>query len=182
LLPRAREIGDPQVLWQALMVVSAAHLVRGDLEGARSLVMELVEATEGAMVRTFWIMPEGLRVLVAAGQIETARVIAEEEVAPIPTLITRQVLARAALAEADGDLEAAVEGYGEAASAWEKGNYVFEQASALLGAGRCLLPLGRAAEALETVSSAREVFVSLRARPLLGECDDLLGEATALTS
>jgi class 3 adenylate cyclase/tetratricopeptide (TPR) repeat protein len=182
LLPTAREIGDPQVLWQALMVAGVAHLVRGDLEGARSMVMELAQATEGAMVRTFWIMPEGLRVLIATGETETARRIAAEEVAPIPTLLTRQVLARAALAEADGDLEAALEGYRQAAAAWDKGSYVFEKASALLGAGRCLLLLGRAAEASESVSSAREVFVSLRAQPLLGECDDLLGQATALTS
>src|SRR6266496_836998 len=43
-------------------------------------------------------MPEGLRVLIATGETETARRIAGEEVAPIPTLFTRQVLARAALA------------------------------------------------------------------------------------
>ncbi|TMK87192.1 MAG: hypothetical protein E6G44_00590, partial [Actinobacteria bacterium] len=35
LLPRAREIGDPQVLWQALPVASLAHLGRGDPQGAR---------------------------------------------------------------------------------------------------------------------------------------------------
>jgi class 3 adenylate cyclase/tetratricopeptide (TPR) repeat protein len=181
-LPRTREIGDPQVLWQALMVASVAHLVRGDLEGARSLVMELVEATEGALVRTFWIMPEGQRVLLASGQTETARRIVEEEVAPIPTLLTRKVLARAALAEADGDLVAAVGGYRQAAASWEQGGYVFEQANALLGAGRCLLLLGQPAEASDNVSSARATFVSLRAQPLLAECDDLLGRATALTS
>jgi hypothetical protein len=92
------------------------------------------------------------------------------------------VVVRAALAEADGNPEGAVEGYREAAAAWELGGFVFEQANALLGAGRCLLSLGNAGEASRDLSSARELFASLHAEPLLRECDNLLGEATALTS
>ena len=182
LLPRAREIGDPQVLWQALPVASLAHLGRGDPQGARALALELAEATVGAPARGFYLMPEVLRVLVAVGETDLARAIAEEEDVPIPTVVTRHVVGRALLAEADGSLEAAVEGYRDAAAGWERGGYAFEQANALLGVGRCLLGMGRAAEASRALSSAGEIFARLGAEPLLRSCDELLGEATALTS
>jgi tetratricopeptide (TPR) repeat protein len=182
LLPRAREIGDPQVLWQALVVASVARLGRGDVEGARSGVKELAAATVGAYARAYYLMPEGLRVMMATGEVETARGIAGEQVFPISTVLTRQALARAALAETDGDLEGAVAGYRQAAETWESGGFVFEQANALLASGRCLVSLGRAAEASGDLAKAREVFRSLGAEPLLRACDDLLGEATALTS
>ena len=182
LLPRAREISDPQVLWQALVVASVAHLGRGARDGARSMVEELVEVTVGQSAGGFYLIPEGLRVMMALGEVEMARRLVDEAVVAIPTVITRQVVVRAALAEADGNPEAAVEGYREAAAAWKRGGFVFEQANALLGAGRCLLSLGNAGEASRELSSARELFASLRAEPLLRECDDLLGEATALTS
>jgi hypothetical protein len=182
LLPGAREIGDPQVLWQALMVASVARLLRGDAEGARSLVKELVDTTADSFARVYYLMPEGLRVLMATGETDIARGIVGEESVPIPTVITRQVGGRAALAEADGKLEDAVAGYREAAEAWERGNFAFEQANALLAAGRCLLSLGKAAEAAMELTRAREGFAALGAGPLLSACDDLLGEATALTS
>lgn len=120
--------------------------------------------------------------MMALGDVEMARRLVDEAVVAIPTVITRQVVVRAALAEADGNPEGAVEGYREAAAAWKQGGFVFEQANALLAAGRCLLSLGRAAEASRELTRAREGFASLRADPLLRECDDLLGEATALTS
>jgi len=183
LLPRTREIGDPQVLWQALVVASVARLGRGDIDGARSAVKELAAATEGSDSRVYYMLVTGsLRAMLATGEIDTARRLVGDEVAPIPTTLMRQALARAALAEVDGNLEEAVTAYRQVAETWEGGGYVFEQANALLGAGRCLASLGRAAEASEDLAKAREVFASLGAEPLLRECDDLLGEATALTS
>jgi hypothetical protein len=182
LLPRAREIGDPQVLWQALIVASVGRFLRGDAEGARSLVKELVDATVDSFARVYYLMPEGLRVLLATGESEAARGIVKEESVPIPTVITRQAVGRAVLAEADGNLEDAVAGYREAATVWERGGHVFERANALMSAGRCLLRMGKAAEASQELSAAREIYVGLGAEPLLRECDDLLGEATALSS
>jgi hypothetical protein len=51
--------------------------------------------------------------------------------------------ARAALAEAGGALEEAARRYDEAAAAWAGYGHRLERARALLGAGRCLLALGR---------------------------------------
>jgi class 3 adenylate cyclase len=57
----------------------------------------------------------------------------------------------------------------------------WERAHALLGHGRCLLALGRPAEARETLHAAREIFASLGAIPALTETDKCLARATALT-
>ncbi len=86
------------------------------------------------------------------------------------------------LAEADGTPEEAVDGYVEAAAAWERGGFAFEHANALLATGRCLLLLGKAAEASSELTRARAGFAELRAEPLVRDCDLLLGQATALSS
>ncbi len=181
LLPRAREIGDPQVLWQALAVVSVGRLGRGDREGARSAVKELVATAAGATAVAYYLIPEALRVMLVTGETETVRGIVEEEEGAIPTVLTRHVVGRAALAEADGNLEKAVAGYRQAAAAWERGGFVFHRANALLAAARCLLLLGMAAEATQELSMARQIFAGLGADPLARECDDLLSEATAVS-
>jgi class 3 adenylate cyclase/tetratricopeptide (TPR) repeat protein len=181
-LPRARDIGDPQVLWQAIMVAAVIRAGRGDRAGAIEQVEELVRGTQGEPMRTFWLVPEGSRLLIDGGDVESARELLEENVLPVPTLLMKRTVLRAALAEADGDLEEAATRYGEGAEAWERGGYTFERANALLGSGRCLLSLGRAAEASGQLTRARELFAALRAEPLLANCDELLGTATALSS
>src|SRR5207253_1164423 len=119
---------------------------------------------------------EKMHVLTCRGSYEEAARL-EEELLPRAREIRDPQVLWQALAEADGSVEEAVEGYREGAEAWERGGFVFEQANALLAAGRCLLLLGQAAEASVEVSAARELFARLRAEPLLRECDDLLGEA-----
>jgi hypothetical protein len=57
----------------------------------------------------------------------------------------------------------------------------WERAHALLGHGRCLLGLGRPAEAREALRAAREIFASLGATPALTETDKCPARATALT-
>ncbi len=89
---------------------------------------------------------------------------------------------RAALAEAQGDLQAAAEGYEDAAERWQSFGVVPEQAFALLGQGRCLTRLGRRSEAGPILQQAGEIFQKLQAAPALAETDDLLHQATALTS
>jgi tetratricopeptide (TPR) repeat protein len=181
-IPRAKEIGDPQVLWQAMAVASVGRLDRGDRQGARSLVQELVRLTEGVPLRTSWLVPEVVRVMIELGDVDRARGIVDDGVPPIPTLVIRQGVLRALLAEADGDLEGAAAAYRQAAEAWESGGYAFERAHALLCAGRCLVALGRPTDASGDLARAREIFASLGAEPLLREADDLLSKATALTS
>jgi hypothetical protein len=180
-LPRARDIGDPQVLWQALMVASVIRWASGDREGAGARAGELVGTTAGEPMRAFWIVPEAVRVLAGLGDVEACRALATDAVVPIPTLETKRLVLEATIAEADRDPDRAAGRYREAAEAWGRGGYVFERAQSLLGWGRCLLALGRP-EASDVVRDTREVFRGLGASPLVGRCDDLLRTATALTS
>ncbi len=88
----------------------------------------------------------------------------------------------AALAENQGDLQAAADGYADAAHRWQAFGVVPEQAFALLGQGRTLTALGRTNEATPVLRQAREIFQTLQAAPALAETDQLLQQATALSS
>jgi hypothetical protein len=90
--------------------------------------------------------------------------------------------ARAALAEARGDLGAAAEGYADAAGRWQAFGVVPEQAFALLGQGRCLTLFGRTSEVSPVLQQAREIFQKLQAAPALAETAELLQQATAISS
>jgi hypothetical protein len=92
------------------------------------------------------------------------------------------VTARAVLAEAHGELERAAEEYADAAERWGEFGFVLERGQALLGAGRCLLGLGRGREAAVKLEEAREIFVGLQARPLVTEADAFVEQAAALSS
>ena len=86
--------------------------------------------------------------------------------------------AHAALAEADSALDQAALRYDEAAACWADYGHRLEQARALLGAGRCLLALGRPEGRLR-LQDARAVLEPLHAWPLLAEADAALGNPTA---
>jgi hypothetical protein len=85
------------------------------------------------------------------------------------------VAANAALAEARGNPEAAVDAYADAARRWRDFGAVPEQGYALLGRGRCLVALDRPTEATGALLAAREVFEELGATPALKEIVALLG-------
>jgi hypothetical protein len=59
---------------------------------------------------------------------------------------------------------------------------LFPKGFALLGQGRCLTQLGRTSDATSVLHQAREIFTRLQAAPALAEVDQLLQEATALSS
>jgi tetratricopeptide (TPR) repeat protein len=87
--------------------------------------------------------------------------------------------ARAVLAEMQGRVEEALGLYVEVAERWTEFEFVLEQGQALLGAGRCLLALGRSAEAAPRLERARRLFGGLGAIPLAAEAAALLEQATA---
>ena len=87
----------------------------------------------------------------------------------------------AALTEAQGDLEAACDAYAEAARRWERFEVSREQAYALLGQGRCLLALGRPADAAVALREGRRIFAALGTAPALAESDRLLAGAPSAT-
>jgi hypothetical protein len=69
---------------------------------------------------------------------------------------------RAVLEEARSEDEAAATHYLEAADAWREYGFRLEQAEALLGAGRCLLALGREDEATPVLAQARDLLGARR--------------------
>jgi hypothetical protein len=89
------------------------------------------------------------------------------------------VAARAVLAEADGDPEAAVPLFEQAAERWAEYGSVLGRGLALLGSARCLLALGRRTDAEPVLREAREIFAGLGAAPALAEVDALLGDQPA---
>jgi hypothetical protein len=71
------------------------------------------------------------------------------------------------------------QGYDEAAARWADYGHRLERARALLGAGRCLLTLGRPEGRLR-LQDAHTALMALNAQPLLAEADAALGNTTAL--
>ena len=182
VLPRAKEIGDGQVLVPAFRLGALARLRRGDPEGA----VELIEEA-GTLVRERpgfrgWLLDDSARICVAAGEPDVLRALLDGHT-PFSTRDRCSTLAaRAGLAELEGDLASALTRYEEAAEAWAAFPHVLEHGHALLGVGRCLLALGRTVEAGERSREARALFASLGALPLVVETDELLAIATAKTS
>jgi tetratricopeptide (TPR) repeat protein len=112
--------------------------------------------------------------------------LAERLVAPVmPSLpLYRHALAstEALLAEAHGEHKAAASAFAEAAAGWHHFGVPYEEAQALLGQGRCLVALGRAAEATPAIGQARAIFNRMGARPALAETDELMARLTASSS
>jgi class 3 adenylate cyclase/tetratricopeptide (TPR) repeat protein len=176
-LPRAREIRDPQVLVPAVAVVSLIEHARGNHSTAVRLVEEIEEITRDRPVFRARHLPEALRVCVAAGAIELAEGLLDTG-GHLAARHQHSVLTgRAVLTEARGRHDEASTLYGEAAERWADYGFALEQGQTSLGAGRCLVALGRRDEAAARLDAARRVFDALGARPLLAEADRLQARA-----
>jgi len=182
LLPRAREIRDGQVVVPVFRVASLARLTRGDPAGAVELVRELDELLWGRPGPRSWLLNGASRVCHAAGAVDLLRSLIDQGVEYMTRDRNSVASARASLAELEGEPTGAVERYEHAAARWEAFPSVLEHGLALMGAGRCLLVLGRQNEGAVRLRAARERFGALKAAPLVSEVDDLLVRATAKTS
>jgi hypothetical protein len=89
---------------------------------------------------------------------------------------------RAVLAEARGKREEASALHAEAAERWADYGFLLERGQAALGAGRCLVAIGRHREAATWLGEAREAFGALRAGPLLAEADRTLAHTRSEAS
>jgi hypothetical protein len=81
------------------------------------------------------------------------------------------------LTEAQGKRDAAGALYAEVAKHWANYGFALEHGQAALGAGRCLVAVGRHHEAAAHLVVARRAFDELRAGPLLAEADRVLAQA-----
>jgi class 3 adenylate cyclase/tetratricopeptide (TPR) repeat protein len=103
----------------------------------------------------------------------------------VPDLLPRQqhahITVRAIQAERAGDYAEAAVLYADAAERWEKFTEVIEQAHSLLGQGRCLARAGDP-DADVVLRRARAIFHQMSARRRIRECDELIAQASELTS
>jgi tetratricopeptide (TPR) repeat protein len=176
-LSLARQVRDAQILGPTLAAAAIAARRSGDVDAAVALVDELDGALAG---RAAWhrarFLPDLVDICVAAGASGKAAQLVDS----IDVLAGRTQhavdAAHALIAEKRGDPGRALQLYGTAADGWERFSFQLGRAEALLGAGRCLLALGRADEARAPLVDAREIFAALRARPSLAEVDALLDD------
>jgi class 3 adenylate cyclase/tetratricopeptide (TPR) repeat protein len=178
----ARDSGSIDGLVQVISAAALVRLAAGHREGALELLVDLEQTPHVRGSDNYpQFLPELVRTAVAAGDLALANRLASglEPLYPYQEYALRA--ARAILAEAGGETEEAARLYSEAAERWEGFGVVPEQGFALLGRGRCLLAL-RDPAAGEALRQAREIFATLGAVPSVAEADDLLKQATALSS
>jgi class 3 adenylate cyclase/tetratricopeptide (TPR) repeat protein len=181
-LARGREMSDPQITIPALGIAVVIEHVAGRAASARPLLEELLRAQRHMALDPTWYLPEAVRACVAGGHIA----LAERFLTGLQPRLTRDrhaiAAASAELAEGRGALDEAAHGHQQAAGRWAVFGIVHQRGWSLLGLGRCLVALGRGAEATAALRDARDVFAPLGARPLLEETDAWLAKATALSS
>jgi class 3 adenylate cyclase/tetratricopeptide (TPR) repeat protein len=167
----------------SLGCAASARAALGQSEAALALLAEL-ESFPGARADAsyFVSLPMMVRTALGAGDAELAERLVTGFERPCPYAEHALIAANAALAEAREDWQEAAEAYADAADRWEGFGVVPEQAFALLGQGRCLIGLSQPTEARPVLEHAREIFTRLQATPALIETDELLQQATALSS
>lgn len=180
-ITRTRASEDPQLLGQVLCAAAALHLAAGDHTTAHGLLEEL-EQTERSISEYAAILPEAARSALALHQPELARRLADR-VPPKPMLRETALLTVDALIAGHERRHTDAEArFAAAAQAWQRLQTPWEQAHALLGQARCLLAVGRPADAAEKIHTARELFNAMGATLALAEADTVLERASALAS
>ena len=182
ILPRAREIGDGQVVLPAFRLAAMNRLLHANADAAVAFVRELAERMSERPGFHSGLLEDSARICLAGRAMELLRELTERAAPRLWRDRNCVLSACAALAELEGDPRAALDLHVQVAGEWAAFPHVFEHGHALLGAGRCLLALGREPEARERLLQARELFASLEAAPALAEADELLARATAKSS
>jgi len=152
VLPRAREVRDPQILVPAL---SVAALVEERHDAAVALVEELI-GTDWALY------PDSARICVESGALGVAeRMTVLNERAMTRTQHVAATV-QAMLAEARGEREQAGRLYADAVRRWTEYPFLLER-------GLCLLGVARATDDASAAGEAAEIFRSLGAHDLASE-------------
>jgi tetratricopeptide (TPR) repeat protein len=170
----ARESTEPDDLL-GLAATVPAHLLRGERDAARTLLIEL--GPHIAAPYAWWWQAWEIASLVRASLELDELGLAESMVGGFhtrnPYAQHAAVTAKASILEARGDLAAAAAAYGDAADRWARFEVIPELAFAMLGQGRSLVASGRADEAAKPLARARSIFEGLKAAPALAEIAEL---------
>ncbi len=178
-----RGFGDIEGTVVGLGTVAVARAALGQHDAAATLLTEIQASPESRDTHYYpAFLPAMVRTALTIARPELADQLVAGVEPCIPIAEHALVAVGAILAETRGELQAAADGYGQAAQRWQRFGVIPEQARALLGQGRCLTALGRSAEAIHALRQARGIFETLKATPALMEIDTLLRRGDALTA
>jgi hypothetical protein len=149
VLPRARAVGDPQIMVPTL---SLAALVEPKAEAALAFVEEMLS-------RGFVLDADAARVCVRHGALDVAARMAEVRAGTHARARHIAATVRAMVAEARGEREEAGRLYADAVQRWTEYPHVLER-------GLCLLGVARATGNAAAARDARAIFRSLGAEAL----------------
>ena len=166
-------LGSCAIAWAALGHADVAEALLAEIAASPGMRRQLTYA--------MYLSPL-VRAALSIGDDAVARRLIEGVEPEYPFAAHALVTTGAALAESGGDLATAARAYSDAATRWASFGVPYEQALALLGAGRCLIALDRSAEAAPGLRKARELFARLGAAPALAETDALLQQPTSLAA
>ncbi len=178
-LPAARKAGDPQLVIPALEAAALIAAAQGSADDVGAHLREIRDVTTASNFVVQANMTELIRLACQIGDLELADQLLDDQPEIPGHILNGARTGQAEIAEAHERLDDAVAGYLAAADAWRAFGNVIEHGRALQGAGRCLVKLGRRAEALAPLRGAREIFARPGAVVLVGEVDDLLANADA---
>ena len=180
-LPRALNIGDPQILLPALVAAASVAAADAEDDEVDRLLLQIEPALSGAGEELHpWLLPEIVRLAVGRDDLDFAERVSRPG-STYPAGVASSASASGTIFEARGDLDEAIRSYRDAARLWSSLGHVVEQAYALLGLGRSRLTAGDA-DGAEDVQEARDIVAGLGARTLLAEADRLLAERMRITS
>jgi class 3 adenylate cyclase/predicted ATPase len=180
LVEMARVDGTAEMA--VLGLAPAAAALAGEAPEQASALLDELEQARGTHEVIYYArqLPAMVRTALATGDSALARRLADGLEANYPLHKHALCAARAELAEHAGGHAEAADLYAEAASRWKEFGNVPERAYALLGNGRCLVALGEARDAEESLRDARELFASMGYKPALAETEGLLKQAAAI--
>ena len=173
VVERARDIHDAFTHATALVAAALLDRIRGQRASSVQYLDELSEVGERGTIWRTNVVQEAVRTAIELGRVDLAERLLGGSPAPAPRQQYSVLSAQAALAEARGDFPTAVELYSEAAARWSSFGFVLEEGLASFGAGRCLMTLGRGAEAAAPLAAAHASFSKLGAAPLREQVDRL---------
>jgi tetratricopeptide (TPR) repeat protein len=170
-VPGVRTLGRAEFLAPALTVAAVLEQLRGHHGAAVELADEFGRETQEHDVYRLLFLPDAVRVLVACGELVRAGALVPDEGRARNDRHRHAISsARAAIAEATGDLPDAARRYEACAAAWSRYGSAFERAQALLGHARTLRALDDAG-AVDAMERAREALADLGAAPWLERVD-----------
>jgi class 3 adenylate cyclase/tetratricopeptide (TPR) repeat protein len=174
LLAEAREM-TPSVLMFSLSAAGALERALGNRDKVRDILQE--QARVLAPIERQEQLPDIARLAAFCGDLSVLHELVGSSFERTEPDRCASGSARAILAEATGSSEEAAAMYEKLSERWAAIHVPFEQAHALLGAGRCLVALGETDRAGHSLRKARQIFAKLRAQPLVQETDALLSRA-----